>query len=253
MDQSILMVAKENVLHASLREAFHALGYVIWETDHIDEAVSLTDTLTLSAVLIDLDTPIDGLELCKRLRQVLKRWEPIILLSSDHDELSCTLGLELGADDYVLKPFSIKELIARIKAIMRRSEQCCRFDYPTIQSPLPNHHMVNGELVIDSINYTLYKHNQLVDLTRKEFELLYYLFTHKGEVVTRKELLKALSSESDTIDDRIIDVFISRLRQKIEPKRKNPIYIKTIRGIGYLLVDYNKYSLNETSQIKILN
>lgn len=241
MSQTVLIVARSELQRKELREAFHSYGFVTWETEDNDEALNLAATLTLTVVLIDLDTSIDGLELCKKIRQGPNNWLPVILLSSDNDELTCTLGLELGADDFVLKPYRIKELVARIKAILRRSELTsngkAESDFLETDS-----FMRNGNLMLDPRNYALYKDNQLMELTQKEFELIYYLFLHKGQIVDRLELLNALSNDSHTLNDRIIDVFISRLRQKIEPTRKSPRYIRTVRGKGYLFIDQEKAS-----------
>ncbi|SEO72318.1 two-component system, OmpR family, alkaline phosphatase synthesis response regulator PhoP [Amphibacillus marinus] len=240
----MLFVANQHIVEASLREVFHNRGYLIWETEEFEEAIRLAERLDLKAIVIDLDLSIDGLELCKHLRRDLKLLAPIVLLSSDQDELTCTLGLELGADDFVIKPFRVKELLARIKAILRRSSH----DYLQNNNSQKKHDpksksLTNGGLTIDPANYTLYNDKQLIELTRKEFELLHYLFLNKGKVLEREELAKALSSQSHTTDDRIIDVFISRLRQKLESERRKPHYIKTIRGRGYLFINHDKQAL----------
>ncbi|MCY8163931.1 two-component system response regulator PhoP, partial [Bacillus inaquosorum] len=158
---------------------------------------------------------------------------PILMLTAKDEEFDKVLGLELGADDYMTKPFSPREVNARVKAILRRSEMAAP------SSEMKNDEMegqiVIGDLKILPDHYEAYfKENQL-ELTPKEFELLLYLGRHKGRVLTRDLLLSAVWNYDFAGDTRIVDVHISHLRDKIENNTKKPIYIKTIRGLGYKL------------------
>lgn len=180
-------------------------------------------------IVLDLMLPrIDGLEVCRQVRQT-KVHIPILMLTAKSDEFNKVLGLELGADDYLTKPFSIRELTARIKAIFRRlkairSEAGISSDQQKLQL---------GELLIDMEGYEVNRNQERLDLTPKEFELLMYLVNHRGKVISRDQLLSAVWNYDFVGDSRIVDVHVSHLRDKIELDSKKPVYIKTIRGVGY--------------------
>lgn len=178
-------------------------------------------------LVLDLMLPkIDGLEVCRRLRQE-KHHIPILMLTAKTDEFDKVLGLELGADDYMTKPFSPRELIARIKAILRRVEALQ--SQQSQEDPL----IRIGDLVIDPEGYVVTFKDEEIDLTPKEFELLLYMANHRGKVLSRDQLLNAVWNYDYVGDSRIVDVHVSHLRDKIEVDSRNPVYIKTVRGIGY--------------------
>ncbi|OAK67937.1 response regulator transcription factor [Lederbergia galactosidilytica] len=184
-----------------------------------------------SLIILDLMLPgMDGMDVCKTLRQE-KLKTPILMLTAKDDEFDKVLGLELGADDYLTKPFSPREVIARVKAILRRSQMNETPDTPkqeaiTIQI---------GDLKIYPDQYEAELAGEKLDLTPKEFELLLYLANHQGKVLNRHQLLDAVWNYEFVGDSRIVDVHISHLREKIEKDTKQPLYIKTVRGFGYKL------------------
>ncbi|CAJ1003649.1 MULTISPECIES: response regulator transcription factor [Bacillales] len=181
-------------------------------------------------IILDLMLPkMDGMDVCKTLRQERNN-TPILMLTAKDDELDKILGLELGADDYLTKPFSPREVIARVKAIMRRvqtgNESAAALDEVMLQF---------GEIRIYPEKFEVYRRDDKVELTPKEFELLHYLASHPGRVLTRDQLLNAVWNYDFIGDSRIVDVHVSHLREKLEDDTKNPRYIKTVRGLGYKL------------------
>jgi two-component system alkaline phosphatase synthesis response regulator PhoP len=182
-------------------------------------------------MILDLMLPkLDGIEVCKQLRQQ-KVMTPILMLTAKDDEFDKVLGLELGADDYMTKPFSPREVVARVKAILRRTQ----FQNEREKKEEDVEKMIIGDLEILPEHYEAYFNRERLELTPKEFELLLYLAKHKGRVLTRDQLLSAVWNYDFVGDTRIVDVHISHLREKIEKNTKKPLYIKTIRGLGYKL------------------
>ncbi|MBY7143843.1 response regulator transcription factor [Virgibacillus sp. NKC19-3] len=187
------------------------------------EAMKKAEENDYDLIILDLMLPgMDGMEVCKHLRSN-KISTPILMLTAKDDEFDKILGLELGADDYLTKPFSPKEVVARIKAILRRTNG---------EQPV-NKTLRIGNLVIFPERYEVEMNNEIITFTRKEFELLFYLAKHKGKVISRDQLLNRIWNYDFIGDTRIVDVHISHLRDKIEPTTKKPTYIKTIRGLGY--------------------
>ncbi|MBC1975382.1 response regulator transcription factor [Listeria booriae] len=182
-------------------------------------------------IVLDLMLPeMDGIEVCKQLRQD-KVETPILMLTAKDDELDKIIGLELGADDYLTKPFSPREVVARIKAILRRSAGKSADVEPEVAPKEKALHV--GDLKILTESYEVYLQEELLDLTPKEFELLLYLANHRGKVFSRDQLLDAVWNYDYIGETRIVDVHVSHLRDKIEADTKKPQYIKTIRGFGY--------------------
>jgi len=156
------------------------------------------------------------------------------MLTAKDDEFDKVLGLELGADDYLTKPFSPREVVARIKAILRRAQQQAPIaEQGTQEDQQPS--LIIGELKVYPDRYEASFNDELLELTPKEFELLVYLSRNKGRVLTRDQLLSAVWNYDFVGDSRIVDVHISHLREKIEKDTRKPLYIKTIRGHGYKL------------------
>lgn len=179
-------------------------------------------------VILDIMLPsLDGMEACRRLRQQNK-YIPVIMLTAKDTEIDKVLGLELGADDYVTKPFSPRELVARVKAVLRRMEG-------DKGKEKKNERITVQDLTIDLARHEVLVHNEPVSLTFKEFELLRLLMQNSGRVLTRDVLLDQVWNYDFSGDTRIVDVHISRLRDKIEIDPKNPKYIETVRGVGYRL------------------
>lgn len=181
-----------------------------------------------SLIVLDLMLPrIDGLEVCKQLRQE-GHDVPILMLTARDDELDKVLGLELGADDYLTKPFSPRELVARVKAILRRTTQ-------DLERNVHEGTLTIGSLVIDLEGHEARMNEHSLELTPKEFELLVYMARNRGRVLSREQLLNAVWDYDFIGDSRIVDVHVSHLREKIEANTRQPVYIKTVRGVGYKL------------------
>ncbi|WDL98708.1 response regulator transcription factor [Alicyclobacillus sp. ALC3] len=182
-------------------------------------------------IVLDLMLPgMDGMEVCKRLRAEQIR-TPIILLTARDDEVDLILGLELGADDYVTKPFSPRELIARARAVLRRSETA--EEGAATDAPVDEKRLANQQIVLDVGRHEVTVRGEQIDLTPKEFDLLEYFMKNKAQVLTRDQLLDRVWGYSSSTDTRIVDVHVSHLREKIEEDAKNPVFIRTVRGVGY--------------------
>jgi two-component system, OmpR family, alkaline phosphatase synthesis response regulator PhoP len=177
-------------------------------------------------VILDLMLPkLSGLEVCREVRRdsALNRL-PILMLTARSDEADRVVGLEIGADDYVTKPFSPRELVARVKALLRRTEPAGEQEKP----------LEVGTLVIDPAAYRVLRSGQQVTLSTLEFRLLYYLARRPNRVFTRDQLLDAVWGAERFVTPRSVDVYIRRLREKIEADAEQPEYLKTVRGAGYL-------------------
>lgn len=187
----------------------------------------LQETPRPDLIVLDLMLPgIGGMELCQRLRKEGIS-TPIIMLTAKEDEVDRILGLEMGADDYVTKPFSPRELVARVKAVLRRANEDSQSEEGVYNC---------GEIMLDINRYEVTIRGERVDLTPREFELLHYLAKHMGRVMSRDHLLDKVWGYEFAGDTRIVDVHISHLRDKLERDPKQPEYIKTVRGVGYKLV-----------------
>lgn len=228
MNKKIFIVDDEKSIVTLLTYNIEKAGY---ETDSAfdgNEAITMAMKYQYDLIILDLMLPgVDGLEVCKTLRQN-KIDTPILILTAKEDEFDKVLGLELGADDYITKPFSPREIVARVKAILRRARQTEFEKYTTTEI---------GELTIYLDKYEATLADQSLSFTRKEFELLAYLTKHKGMVLSRDQLLAKVWDYDYAGDTRIVDVHVSRLRGKIEKNSKKPLYIKTIHGLGYKMED----------------
>ena len=182
-------------------------------------------------IILDLMLPkVDGLEVAKRVRA--KHTTPIIMVTAKDSELDKVLGLELGADDYVTKPFSNRELVARVKANLRREA--------TAQAPAEedkNTDIKVGDITIHPEAYTVTKRGENINLTHREFELLHYLAQHIGQVINREHLLQTVWGYDYFGDVRTVDVTVRRLREKIEDNPSQPQWLITRRGVGYYLAN----------------
>ena len=176
-------------------------------------------------VILDLMLPgIQGVELCRMLRNDPKTEAlPIVMLTAKGEEVDKILGLEMGADDYITKPFSPRELVARVKAVLRRS----------VEKPAAEKILKIGGLVIDKERYTVTVKGKPMKLSATEFKLLLFLAERRGRVFNRERLLDAVWSDEAFVEPRTVDVHIRRLRSHVEEDPSHPVYIKTLRGIGY--------------------
>ncbi|GEL06143.1 response regulator YycF [Rummeliibacillus stabekisii] len=230
MDKTILVVDDEKPIADILQFNLIKEGYKVVCAYDGDEALKKVEEIKPDLMLLDIMLPKrDGMEVC---REVRKKYDlPIIMLTAKDSEIDKVLGLELGADDYVTKPFSTRELIARVKANMRR-HQTVAVAEETVEE---NNDIVVGSLVIQPDAYLVLKRDEAIELTHREFELLHYLAKHIGQVMTREHLLQTVWGYDYFGDVRTVDVTIRRLREKIEDNPSHPAWIVTRRGVGYYL------------------
>ncbi|GAK09701.1 response regulator transcription factor [Geomicrobium sp. JCM 19038] len=230
MGLKMLVVDDEASIVTLLTYNLEQSGYVVESATDGEQALELGLNNDYDMIILDLMLPVyDGLEVCRKLRE-RGITTPIVMLTAKDEEFDKVLGLELGADDYLTKPFSPRELIARVRAILRRVEQAGKVDEEEENEKV---NVSLGDLTIYPDYHEAYLQEEALELTPKEFELLLYLVNHKGRVLTRDQLLKAIWNYEFVGDTRIVDVHISHLREKIEPNTKKPTYIKTVRGLGY--------------------
>jgi two-component system alkaline phosphatase synthesis response regulator PhoP len=228
-NKRILVVDDEESILTLLQYNLEAQGYEVTTAINGVDALNLAKGENFSCIVLDLMLPKkDGTEVCKELRQ-LKINTPILMLTAKGDEFDKILGLELGADDYMTKPFSPREVSARVKALIRRT----MFNAEITDTSNTTEVIEVGELKLYPEKYeTVFKGKHL-EFTPKEFELLMYIVKNKGRVLSRDQLLSAVWNYDFAGDTRIVDVHISHLREKIEEDTRKPMYIKTIRGLGY--------------------
>lgn len=221
MSYKILVVDDEESIVTLLEFNLEQAGFTVISSFDGKNALKQVIQEKPDLIILDLMLPeLDGLEVCKQLRQ-RGITTPILMLTAKSDELDKVLGLELGADDYLTKPFSTRELLARVKAILRRTQM----NKLTLEE---EERLRVGELEIVPGNFEAYYQGKELNLTPKEFELLVFLVRNKGRVLTREQLLNTVWDYDFVGDTRIVDVHISHLREKI-----NKAYIKTVRGLGY--------------------
>ncbi|MCQ2552977.1 MAG: response regulator transcription factor [Clostridia bacterium] len=224
--KKILVIEDEHSISDIIKFNLKKEGYEV-ETAY-DGGEGLSKALTWGAdlILLDIMLPVmDGFEVCKRVRE--KSTVPILMLTAKEEEVDKVLGLELGADDYITKPFGMRELIARIRANIRRTEQMA----PAAEAPSDIKEF--GSLKIDMNRYEVTKNNSVLDLTLREFELLKYLAEREGKVFSREQLLEEVWGYEYYGDIRTVDVTVRRLREKLENDPAEPKFIMTKRGIGY--------------------
>jgi two-component system response regulator VicR len=231
VSEKILVVDDERPIADILKFSLEKEGYEVICAFDGEEAVSKAILEEPDLILLDIMLPKkDGMEVCRYIRQTSD--VPIIMLTAKDSEVDKVLGLELGADDYVTKPFSTRELIARVKANLRRLH--------VNHKSSTDAGITIGSLIINPESYTVHKEGRLIDLTHREFELLYYLAKHIGHVLTREHLLQEVWGYDYYGDVRTVDVTVRRLREKVESDPSHPEYIMTRRGVGYSLQNYSQ-------------
>ena len=225
MEYKILVVDDEKPIVEILRINLEKNGYKVITAYDGDSAASMALTEEPDLILLDVMLPgMDGFTVCKKVRE--KSSVPIIMLTAREEEVDKVLGLELGADDYMTKPFSLREHMARVKANLRRTQIVNNNDGT-------NEILVFDDLAIDMEKYEVRKRGEIISLTFREFELLKFLATKKGKIFTREQLLNKVWDYEFYGDVRTVDVTIRRLREKIEDNPSLPSYIITKRGVGY--------------------
>ncbi|WP_142589289.1 response regulator transcription factor [Staphylococcus epidermidis] len=231
MSQKILVVDDEQSIVTLLKYNLETAGYIVKVAYDGEEALKKVETEQPELIVLDVMLPKkDGIEVCKTIRSD-KNLVPILMLTAKDDEFDRVLGLELGADDYMTKPFSPREVVARVKAILRRSQ----FVNEIEKEDVDDEDIIIGSIRIRPEFFEVYKEDELLELTPKEFELLLYLIERQGRVITREHMLNSVWNYEFAGDSRIVDVHISHLRDKLEENPKQPKLIKTVRGLGYKL------------------
>lgn len=226
MKGKILVVDDEETLVRLITYNLAKEGFETLAAYDGDEACRIIAQERPDLIILDLMLPgKDGLELVRDMRSQ-RNSTPIIMLTAKDEEVDKVVGLEMGADDYVTKPFSVRELIARVRAVLRRQNHVAQL--PDIEEQI-----VIGTFTIKPDRYEIYHNGTLMDLTLKEYELLEILLRNQGKVLKREYLLDVLWDYTEGVSTRVLDVHISKLREKLEDDPKNPQYIKTIRGLGY--------------------
>jgi DNA-binding response OmpR family regulator len=226
----ILIVEDEPNMILGLKDNLEFEGYNVEVATNGEEGLKKILDNNYSLVLLDVMLPQkSGFDVCKTVRKkgIIT---PIILLTAKGEEIDKVLGLELGADDYVTKPFSIRELLARIKAIIRRGENFSAVDSKDKMIPL-------GKLNINFLSYTAFEGKESIQMSHKEFDVLYYLWKNRNQTVSRDQLLNEVWGYEENPTTRTVDNFILKLRQKLEIDHNHPKVILTVHGIGYKLVD----------------
>ncbi|HCM90372.1 MULTISPECIES: response regulator YycF [Vagococcus] len=227
--KKILVVDDEKPISDIVKFNLSKEGYEVFTAFDGEEAVEMVSEVEPDLILLDLMLPKkDGLEVC---REVRKNYDtPIIMVTAKDSEIDKVLGLELGADDYVTKPFSNRELVARVKANLRRHGNTAA------KVEEDNNNELNiGALTIHPDAYIVSKRGETIELTHREFELLHYLGKHIGQVMTREHLLQTVWGYDYFGDVRTVDVTVRRLREKIEDNPSHPTWLVTRRGVGYYL------------------
>lgn len=229
MDQrSVLIIEDEQPIVEILKYNLEKEGYAVQAAYDGAEGLSLALSQNPDLILLDVMLPkMDGFEVCRKIRE--QAATPIIMLTARDEEVDKVLGLELGADDYMTKPFSIRELTARVKANLRRTTIDKAQAAPTEASEV----IVSGDLVINIERYEVQKRGAVVDITLREFELLKFLAMQPDKIFSRESLLENVWGYEYYGDVRTVDVTVRRLREKIEDDPSLPRYIVTKRGVGY--------------------
>ena len=228
----ILIVDDEKDIVDLVAYNFEKEGYEVLKAFDGEKALSLVRSKKPNLIVLDLMLPgIQGLEVCKQIRRNAETAGiPIIMLTAKGEELDKVIGLEVGADDYITKPFSVKELLARVKAVLRRasdvrelSDTAETFEFKGLRIDLKSYEVtVNGEKV---------------SLSRTEFNLLRFLSRNPGRVYSREQILDQVWRDESFVEPRTVDVHVRRLRAQIEPDESSPVYIVTVRGVGYKFAD----------------
>lgn len=221
----ILVVDDEPAMRSGLRDNLEIDGYEVEEAVDGNSGFEKAKNFNYDLIILDVMMPgLSGFDICKKIRALGKE-TPIILLTAKGEEIDKVLGLEFGADDYITKPFSLRELLARVKAILRRTHnQQSKNEYDI------------GKLKVNFTSFSATSNGEDISLSHREFEILKYFIDRKNSTVTRDDLLRDVWGHESRITTRTVDNFILRLRQKIEEDVNHPKVIHTIYGIGYKLI-----------------
>ncbi|MHB8600063.1 MAG: response regulator [Ktedonobacteraceae bacterium] len=241
MGRKILVVDDEPVLVETIAYNLEQAGYQVTTAADGSSALEAAHRETPDLIILDIMLPeMDGLEVCRQLRRESKTsTTPIMMLTAKGDEIDKVVGLEVGADDYVTKPFGRRELLARVRALLRRSEYAPNSEERSAHAnvtevPRQTRELVAGPIRIDLAGRRVHCRGQELELQPKQFELLTYLVRNRGTVLTRDQLLHNVWGYDYVGDTRTVDVHIRWLREKLEEDPANPRLIQTVRGVGYV-------------------
>jgi DNA-binding response OmpR family regulator len=225
--ERILIVEDERAVARGLEYGLSAEGFTVLWANTGQKALAAASADNPQLIVLDIRLPdVNGFDVCRQLRAEGRR-QPILMLTARDDELDKVLGLELGADDYLVKPYSLRELISRIRALLRRA-------YGELATPAANERFSFGPYVVDMERLLVLRNGSPVDLTPIEFRLLRHLVSNAGRPLTRNQLLESVwGYDSDVGSDRTVDVHMRHLRQKIEVDPANPHWLVTVRSYGY--------------------
>jgi len=223
--RKVLVIDDEAMIRKTVRLACEKEGYAVQEAENGTEAITKVDSFRPDIILLDLMLPdISGFDVCRDIRRAGTK-VPILILSAKTEEIDVVVGLEIGADDYVLKPFRPRELLARIAAHLRKSRQ--------EEDRESDGRMIFRDLVIDANERRVYRDETEIQLTHTEFDLLSFLASNAGKVLSREKILNSVWGYEYPIETRVIDVHVRNLRRKIEDDASHPLYILAVPGIGY--------------------
>ena len=228
---TILVVEDEFAVARGLQYALQQEGYEVTVASNGEEGLAIAGELAPDLIVLDVRLPgIDGFELLRRLRATGSK-APVLMLTARDDEVDKVIGLELGADDYLTKPFGLRELMSRIKALLRRA-------YGDLSDAVGGRQIRHKDLVIDLERRRVSRGQRRINLTATEFELLRHLASRPGRVFSRRELLELVRDyEALDQDEKTINVHVSHLREKLEDDPTNPSFILTVRGAGYAFAE----------------
>ncbi len=234
MNKKILIIEDEKPIVDILKFNLKKDGYSTMEAYDGEEGLDIALNSKPDLILLDVMLPkLDGFSVCKKLREKIST--PILMLTAKEEEVDKVLGLELGADDYITKPFSVRELMARIRANLRRTVP------ETSGGSASGDTLIRNGLEIDFSRFEVKKNRKVIELTLREFELLKFLATQPGQIFTREHLLEKVWGYEYYGDVRTVDVTVRRLREKIEDDAGEPSYVLTKRGVGYY---FNRFDEN---------
>ncbi|MCQ4923407.1 response regulator transcription factor [Tissierella carlieri] len=218
----ILLVEDDATLAMGIEYTLKNEGYAADVANTFSKGKELVDKIGYDLIILDIGLPDgNGFELCKYIRK--DKTTPVIFLTAQDEEVNIVMGLDIGGDDYITKPFRIKELISRIKAVLRRASNVTQRDI-----------LISGDIRLNLIEYKAYIKGELIQLTPSEYKLLNILMNNSHQVLSRTKILESLwDVDGEFVDDNSLSVYIRRLREKIEEDSSNPVYIKTVRGVGY--------------------
>jgi DNA-binding response OmpR family regulator len=232
MPEKILIVEDERTLLETLEYNLRRQGYEVNTSQNGNDALTAARSEQPDLIILDIMLPgLDGFEVCRILRQEMNT--PILMLTARDDEIDRVVGLEVGADDYLTKPFSMRELMARIKALLRRVRLIrAELAQPAVEQPV-SQIFTYQNLIIDTNRREVKVNNLIVPVKPREYELLLFLARHQGQVISREYILEKVWGWDFFGDSRTVDVHIRWLREKIEPIPEKPTRIVTVRGAGY--------------------